>query len=194
MTSMSGQTCFGETRENKWGLYPGVAGKVIDDEGKPKITVIFDWIYDGYESDPAHIAQIYAGDGHGAVWMPEEGDQVVVAFMNGQLNNPVVLGSIYNNKNQPLMTRTDSADPKLFQTKGGNYLLMEDGSGTRVEIGDKDGAHKVTLDTDNDLVVVESSGDVEVKAAGNLKLSAGGDITIEASGSVSVSGSSISLN
>jgi uncharacterized protein involved in type VI secretion and phage assembly len=196
MTEMARQACFCEKRENLWGLYPGVAKNVVDDEGRGRITVVFDWIERDYQSEPAHVAQIYAGGSYGAVWIPEEGDQVVVAFLNGQLKNPVVLGSIYSKKNHPLKARSKTADPKLLQTKGGNYLLMEDMDGKRVELADKDAKHKVVLDTEARSVTIESSGDVtiEAKAQGNLTLKAGGSITIEAGGTVTVSGTTINLN
>ena len=191
---MGQQTCFGETRENLWGLYPGIAKNVLDPDGRGRITVTFDWIAEGYESELAHVAQIYAGADHGAVWTPEEGDQVVVSFLNGQLSNPVVLGSIYNKKNMPLQTRTQQGDPKLFQTKGGHYLLMEDGQGKRIELSDTDGANQVIIDTEANSITVRATQDVTVEAGGNLTLSAGGSIDITASGAITVSGSTISLN
>ena len=39
--------------------------------------------------------RLSSGPKHGAFWLPEDGDQVICAFLNGQLKNPVIVGSIY---------------------------------------------------------------------------------------------------
>ena len=88
---------FGECTETFYGLYPGVAENVVDPDGKGRITVVLPWISPTYETRFCPVAQIYAGDGYGAVWIPEKGDQVVLAFLKGLLSRPIILGSIYSN-------------------------------------------------------------------------------------------------
>ena len=120
MTMPSHSNEFGECTETFYGLYPGVAEKVVDPENRGRITVLLPWISDTYETRFASVAQVYAGDGYGVVWLPEQGDQVVVAFMKGQLSRPVVLGSIYSKARKPTAGRTEAEDPKVFRTKGGH--------------------------------------------------------------------------
>lgn len=194
MTMPGDGTQFGERTERFFGLYPGIAANVVDGDGLGRITVRLPWISETYETRPAPVAQLYAGDGYGAVWLPEEGDQVVVAFIKGQLARPVVLGSIYARSRRPSSSRSDGADPKLMRTKGGHYLLMEDGTGRRIELVDLTGGNRVVIDSEANSVTLEATGDVTLKAGANLAIEAGGNVTITAGGQVAVSGATISLN
>lgn len=193
---------FGECTETFFGLYPGIAENVQDPEARGRITVRLPWISDTYETRFAPVAQIYAGDGYGAVWLPEQGDQVVVAFMKGQLSRPVVLGSIYANVRQPPAGRSSSDDTKVFRTRGGHYLLMEDSQGQRIELVDLTGDNAVVIDSEANSINVRAAADITVEAGGSLTLRASADITIDAgssvtinaSGQVNVSGATINLN
>jgi uncharacterized protein involved in type VI secretion and phage assembly len=194
MTAPSPSSAFGECTETFYGLYPGIAENVVDPENRGRITVLLPWISDTYETRFAAVAQIYAGDGYGTVWLPEQGDQVVVAFMKGQLSRPVVLGSIYAKSRKPETGRTDSADPKIFRTKGGHYLLMEDKQGKRIELVDLTGNNSVVIDSEANSVTVKAEGNLTLEAGADLTINAGGSLTITASGQVSVSGATINLN
>lgn len=194
MTAPSYSSEFGECTETFYGLYPGVAENVVDPENRGRITVLLPWISDTYETRFASVAQVYAGDGYGAVWLPEQGDQVVVAFMKGQLSRPVVLGSIYARARKPNAGRTDSADPKVFRTRGGHYVLMEDKQGKRIEIVDLTGENSVVIDSEANSVTVRASGSLTLDAGSDLTINAGGSLTIRAAGQVSVSGATINLN
>ncbi|HHJ13278.1 MAG TPA: hypothetical protein ENJ79_02720 [Gammaproteobacteria bacterium] len=193
---------FAESAETFFGLYPGIAENVVDPEARGRITVKLPWISDTYETRFAPVAQIYAGDGYGAVWLPEKGDQVVLAFLKGQLSRPVVLGSIYSNVRRPPANRSESEDAKVLRTKGGHYLLMEDKKGKRIELVDLTGGNAVVIDSEANNITVRAAADVTVEAGGSLTLSAatdisidaGGNVTISAAGEVSVSGTTINLN
>jgi uncharacterized protein involved in type VI secretion and phage assembly len=196
------ENSFGECSETFYGVYPGVAENVVDPEGRGRVTVKLPWISDDYETRFAPVAQIYAGDEYGAVWLPEKGDQVVVAFLKGQLSRPVVLGSIYSKVRKPMANRSKSEDPKILRTKGGHYLLMEDKKKKRIELVDLTGENSVVIDSEANSVTVTAEGDVTVKAGKNLTLDAksditikaGKDVTISAVGKVNVSGKPINLN
>lgn len=194
MTVSSHSSEFGECTETFYGLYPGVAENVVDPENRGRITVLLPWISDTYETRFASVAQVYAGDGYGAVWLPEQGDQVVVAFMKGQLSRPVVLGSIYAKARKPTEGRTDNEDPKVFRTKGGHYLLMEDKQGKRIELVDLTGKNSVVIDSEANSVTVKAEGSLTLDAGSDVTISAGGSLTITASGEVSVTGTTINLN
>ncbi len=202
MSTSANGTQFGECTETFYGLYPGVAENVVDPDGLGRITVKLPWISDTYETRFAPVAQTYAGDAYGAVWLPEQGDQVMIAFLKGQLSRPVVLGSIYSKVRRPPASRSDSEDPKILRTKGGHYLLMEDEQGKRIELTDLTGNNSVVIDSEANSVTVRADADVTVEAGAGLTLNAqsditinaGSNVTISASGEVSVSGTTVNLN
>src|SRR4051794_25821380 len=49
-------------------------------------------------SAPARMMMPNAGNGRGIYWMPEIGDEVVVAFESGDSNSPIVLGALFNDE------------------------------------------------------------------------------------------------
>src|ERR1035441_10767335 len=49
-------------------------------------------------SAPARMMMPSAGSKRGVYWMPEVGDEVVVAFEGSDSNSPIILGALYNSK------------------------------------------------------------------------------------------------
>jgi uncharacterized protein involved in type VI secretion and phage assembly len=219
MTAQPGTCDFGEQTERRLGIYPGVVESVLDENGKSLITVKLHWLDEDDTAELRRVAQIHAGNGYGAHWLPEKGDQVVVAFLKGDLRNPVILGSLYADVRVPHLTRSGTADPKYFRTKAGHMLLMEDKDGKRIEIVDLTTKNSIIIDSEANTIAVkadadvsvtatkgnvavnakgnvtaEAQGDISATARGNITLDAGGNITISASGTVTVSGATINLN
>jgi type VI secretion system secreted protein VgrG len=91
----------------------GPPGDVIymDEYGRAKVQFHWDLDHD-YEPDSScwiRVAQPYAGidektgDKHGFQWHPLIGDEVVVDFLEGDPDNPLIIGSVYNYINmQPI--------------------------------------------------------------------------------------------
>jgi type VI secretion system secreted protein VgrG len=47
------------------------------------------------------VGQSHAGFNHGALFLPRVGQEVLVAFIGGDVERPVVLGALYNGRGQP---------------------------------------------------------------------------------------------
>ncbi len=194
MNTMCRGVDFGESTETYHGLYPGKVSVAVDSENKCRIKVALPWISDTYVSNWAPVAQLYAGSGYGGYWVPEENDQVVVAFLQGDLRRPIILGSLYSSVREPHATRSSSLDPKYFRTKGGHMLLMEDAEGKRIELVDSSGNNSIVIDTETNSMTIKADADITINAGGSLTLNAAEDITINANGKVTVSGATINLN
>ncbi len=129
----------------------------------------------------------YAGNKYGAFALPEVGDEVVVAFRMGDLNCPIVIGSLWSGKNpQPEKAVTEKNMTKKFITKGNNEITIDDtGDKQKIEIKtakgktiildeekdnmilqDKDGKNAITVDSKN--------GEITIKAEKKITLDAGG--------------------
>ena len=192
---------FGEAVESHFGLYGGLVTENEDPEGRGRVKLTLPWIAEEFVTEWATVAQIYAGDGYGAYWIPEVGDQVVVAFLRGELRRPIIIGSLYSQQATPHAVRGSGADPKYFRTAAGHMLLMEDGSGRKIEMIDSTGNNKILIDSEANSITVEAQTDVTVKGGANVTVEATGNLTlkgaaisIEASGAVTVSGATINLN
>jgi uncharacterized protein involved in type VI secretion and phage assembly len=86
----------------------------------------------------AYFAAPMAGDGRGLVFLPDKGDQVVVAFINEQGTMPVVLGALWSTIARPPTANTEGTnDLKLIQTRSGHQVRLSDKQGAEsIEIID----------------------------------------------------------
>jgi uncharacterized protein involved in type VI secretion and phage assembly len=96
-----------------------------DDEGRVKVK--YYWLDGGASISPwIRVGQLYAGAGYGSVFVPEVGDEVLVAFFQGDMRQPYVLGGLYNGKKKPPTAHNDGRDQKIIRTKAGHEILFDD--------------------------------------------------------------------
>ncbi|WP_437765347.1 phage baseplate assembly protein V [Sorangium sp. So ce281] len=105
------------------------------------------------KTDWTRVMVPYGGAGRGFKAIPEVGDEVVVGFEQGNSMRPIVLGSVYSQKNRPPMQ--DDLDVRVLQSPRGHRITLADAP--------RDG--KITLE----------SGDVRLGGANALKPAVLGD-------------------
>ncbi len=124
-----------------------------------------------------------ATQGIGLVNVPNVGDLVLVSFVNGDINAPIIVGRLYTDKDRPPKNKNGelifkpsyekNTDLRRFHLEFPSVTFtIKDDSIVAVA-----GSTKVTIKTDGD-VTIESNGKVEVKAQGDLSLT-GANIKIE---------------
>ena len=172
------------------GIVVGPAGetKHVDQFGRVKVR--FPWRSPAHstQSDPGdsgfvRVAQISAGVGSAAMWLPDVGDEVTIAFEYGDPDRPVVIGSLYNGKDVPPVA--------LPANKHLSILRMQSSSGQKAEMifdttaGNErlvlqSGPQVLTFGTNGISVqgssVNVASGTVSVQAQTQLSLTAGADL------------------
>jgi type VI secretion system secreted protein VgrG len=129
---------------------------VIKDKGGPeievdklgRILVQFYWDRKKKPSRRVRVAQVWAGSNRGALFTPRVGDEVLVAYEEGDPDRPIVIGSVYNGTNTVPMTLPDkkvkSGILTQSSTGGGGYnMLLFD---------DTKGAEKVKVRSQKDLM------------------------------------------
>ena len=112
----------------------------------PRQASSFPWFDDEMVSEWCRVAQPYAGNGYGVFLVPEVGDEVLVAFIHGDMRLPIVLGGLYNGQDKPPTSRQDDTDQKLIRTKAGHELLFDDSDGTERVTLETAGGHALDLD------------------------------------------------
>jgi uncharacterized protein involved in type VI secretion and phage assembly len=138
--------------------YYGVVEAIVvenegDDEGRVKIQ--FPWFDGGATvTEWCRVSQLYAGGGYGSVFVPEKGDEVLVAFVHGDMRFPIVLGGLYNGVDKPPTARTDGRDQKIIRTKAGHEVLLDDGN-KEIRVTTAEGG----------TVTVTATGEIRLKAA-----------------------------
>lgn len=99
-----------------------------------RIRARFPWDRDAKYTCWLRVIQPWAGKSWGHQWLPRTGDEVAVSFLEGDPDQPVVVGSIYNSDNMPIFSLPDNKTQSGILThstpKGGssnyNMLRFED--------------------------------------------------------------------
>ncbi len=187
-----------------YGVFEGIVTENHDPEGEGRVRLELPW-YSGNEvTGWCRVGQLYAGNGYGSLFVPEVGDEVLVAFVHGDMRLPIVLGGLYNGLDRPSASRTSSVDQKLIRTRAGHEIVLDDTPASGSVTIATQGGHVVTLDDANRAVTVTTAGGNVLAmddAAGSVSVSATARITLEApqveitgSSSVTVRGGQIALN
>ncbi len=183
--------------------HPGVAIAVVtdikDDDNKGRVKVQYHWMGEKMVSFWARVARPSAGKDYGHLWFPDKGEEVLVAFEHGDVNFPIVIGSLWNDKAKaPSAVVSEQKDGKFsihgFASPAGHKVLLYD---------DKDKASGISIKTadDNILIVLDQKEktleinladgkELTIKSKGDLKLTADGEITIDSKKKVNIKGQS----
>lgn len=167
--------------------WAGIVPARVVDHNDPKkmgrVKVQFFWQEDG-STHWARATSPHAGPDRGFMFMPEVGDEVAVAFEDGDPERPVILGSLWNGAQQA--PRYDFRggdvapnDVKRLVTKSGNRLHLSDQSGketvflatprhtslSMTEHSDETGRNLVHIHSDGDIVLSAPNGRVHIKSS-----------------------------
>ena len=126
----------------------------------------------------ARVATMMAGRNRGTWFIPEVGDEVLVAFEHGDVRTAYVIGALWNARSRPPVAG-NADDAKLIRTRSGmtvriqdnsNSLVLETAAGQRITL--QDGPDSVRIeDSSGNSVKMESSG-VTVTASAKLTVNA----------------------
>ncbi|MBK8209066.1 MAG: type VI secretion system tip protein VgrG [Rhodospirillales bacterium] len=176
------------------GFVTGPPGEEIHTDKYGRVKVQFHWDRRAKGDDTSscwiRVGQAWASNRFGSQFIPRVGDEVIVAFLEGDPDRPLIIGSVYNDKTMPPMTLPDQATMsglKSNSSKGG-------GGYNEIRMEDKKGSEEIFIHAARDYkVVIEGShspsysktikvGDSEKTLdSGNEKLDVkAGNITIKA--------------
>ncbi|MCM0084221.1 type VI secretion system tip protein VgrG [Geomonas sp. Red32] len=116
----------------------GPKGHEIHTDQYGRIKVQFHWDRDGKSDDKSscwlRVAQAWGGNAWGAQFIPRVGDEVLVDFLEGDPDRPIVTGCVYNSDNLPINPLEKSVTQSGFRTKthqgeGHHELRFDDAKG-----------------------------------------------------------------
>lgn len=184
-----------------YGVFAGIVEDNDDPEHEGRVTLRLPWLDDATVTDWCRVVQPYAGNGFGAVWIPEKQTEVLVAFVHGDMTEPVVIGGAYNGKDKPPTHRDGTQqDVKMWRTKLGHEIRFDDSDNQHaVEIVTA-GAHAIVLDDQNKQVAISSAGGSQITlddASKQIEIAVQGGqgkITIDATGAITLEGNVIKVS
>ena len=205
----------------------GKAGEEIWTDSYGRIKVQFHWDRLGTNDENSscwlRVAQAWAGQSWGAFFLPRIGQEVIVSFLDGDPDRPLVTGCVYNSaqtvpESLPAnQTRSVIRSRSTKEGSTGNELRFEDKKDseelylhaqkdmkTEVE-NDRsariiNGNESLTIETGTRTVDVKgdeshvNQANFEQKVTGNFTLKVDGDLTIEVGGAISIKAGSTLKN
>jgi uncharacterized protein involved in type VI secretion and phage assembly len=167
-------------------IYGVVLAQVVDNVDRQGLGQVQIHIPSLPEIDPwARVATLTAGMSevgtrYGAYFIPQKGDEVLVAFDCGDVTQPYILGCLWNGMDRPpTLVPTDAVTKRIIRTPQGHEVEFDDASQaititsstkqkitlgpTKVEMTTAEGKTTFTLDTVGN-VSIQSTHRIELKA------------------------------
>lgn len=208
-----------EEQMNKiFGVVIGIVTDNKDEEKLGRVKLSFPWREESDQSHWARVAAFMAGKNRGAFFLPEVGDEVLVAFDRGEIDHPYVICSLWNGKDTPpeknddgknniRKIRSRSGHEIIFnddnekkkekvriKTNGGHEVVLDDSAGKeKIEIVDKTGNNKMTIDSVKNSIEIECAMELKIKA-NKVEIEGTGSLTLKSSGVLTVQGLPVKIN
>lgn len=198
------------------GLLPGVQGlqnatvKAITEDPDNQFRVQVTVHSMTADSQPGELwarwIQPYASKEAGFFFMPEIGDEVILAFLNDDPRFPVILGSVYSSNNSPatqpakenpiksivskekLTVEMDDKNKILtIKTPGNNQIILSDDDkaitiktteDNQIILSDQDKG--ITMKDQNNNQIIMNSNGIEIKSASDITINATASLTEKA--------------
>jgi Rhs element Vgr protein len=191
-------------------LQVGVVDKLREDpDGQMRVPIRFP--LDPSQQKPlwARLASPYATANAGLQFWPEQGDEVIVAFMENDPRFPVVLGSLHSKqKAAPTPLTTENSRKCIVSKKGLRIAFEEDQKAIEISTPanyiirlDED-AKKLSITCPNHNAItlseagirLESSSDITLTAQGSISLDATTNLILKAASEVTLKGATVEID
>ena len=149
------------------GVVVGIVTDVDDPAGMGQVRIKYPTLGKNISSGWVPMCAPLAGKDRGAWFMPEKEDEVLVAFDNGNFNQPYVVGRLWNGKDTPPETEKDN---RVIKTPGGHELRFEDKAGAKKVIVKTDGGLTITMDDTTQSIEIKGGGRAVTMQNGQLKI------------------------
>jgi type VI secretion system secreted protein VgrG len=134
----------------------GPSGEEIYTDNYGRVKVQFDWDRLGQNDEESscwiRVAQIWAGKQWGAMHIPRIGHEVIVEFLDGDPDRPIITGRVYNNDNMPPYSLPDNKTQSGIKSRS-----SKDGSASNfneIRFEDLKGKEEVYLQAEKDLDIL----------------------------------------
>ena len=189
------------------GVYPAIVTDVEDPEFLGRVLLSFPWLSETFISNWARVVQAGAGEGLGMQILPEPTDEVLVAFENGQLDSPYVLGGLYSADRLGAVPAAElvigTPMIRAFTSREGHQLLFNDnpetssltlqttfGASCIVRLSPETGISISTIE--GQPITVNSDAEVTINSEGAVLINSS-EVTVSGKGAVAINGADVSI-
>lgn len=160
-------------------IVTGKSGEEIWCDEYGRIKVKFHWDQSGNDDEKSscwiRVAQLWAGSNWGGLWTPRVGMEVVVTFLEGNPDRPLITGCVYNSDHMPPYAKDEPTKStiKSNSTKEGGEMNNE------LRFEDKKGAEEIFIHAQKDMnTVIEDNRTLKINDGDDTSDIMAGDRTV----------------
>ena len=174
------------------GVSVGIVKENQDPEDLGRVQIAFPYWENQGVTEWARVATPMAGGQMGLYFLPEIGDEVLVAFEGGNADCPYVIGSLWNGTDKPPEANDGKNNIRKIRSRSGHEIIFDDDGDGKAEklVIQSAAGHRITLD---DAAGGESVS-IEDKAGNTIKFDAvQNGIAIECAGELTIKANMITI-
>lgn len=205
------------------GVVTGLVTNLNDPENLGRVKVKYGWLGE-IESDWTRIASPMGGAGRGFFYLPEINDEVLLAFQQGHIHHPYIIGVLWNSKDKPPkpnseVTSGGVVNQRILKSRSGHVIILDDTDGAeQIKICDKTGKNQIVIDSKTNTmtinlekdyildnkgnvdstsvgnVTIDSKGNITIKSTGNTEIKSTGNLDLQATGVLNIKGNKVSID
>lgn len=161
-------------------LVVGPSGEEIWTDKWGRIKVQFPWDRDGAKDDKSstwlRVAQSVAGKGFGALFLPRVGQEVVVTYLNGDPERPMVTGCVYNGENALPAELPANQTQTIMRT----WSSKQGAAGNELRFEDKKDSEQLYMHAQKDMLTeIENALTTTIKKGAEMHTLQEGDRTVD---------------
>lgn len=134
----------------------GPGGEEIYTDKYGRVKVQFFWDREGNKDEKSscwiRVSQPWAGKNWGGVWLPRIGQEVVVDFLEGDPDRPLIVGRVYNEQQGVPYTLPDNSTQSGFKSRSSKGGGSADFNELRFE--DKTGSEEIHIQAQKDMTIL----------------------------------------
>lgn len=175
-----------EFNQRIYGVLVGVVTNIKDPENLGRVKVKLPLRECENETEWARVATLMAGKEMGCYFLPEVGDEVLVAFHDGEVRRPFVIGALWNSEEKPPRTNDDGKnnireiksrcgheiilndengkESIEIHTKAGQIIKMEDPANGKITVKDQSGNNSLAIEGANNTVTIKGNMKINLES------------------------------
>lgn len=186
------------------GVVIGVVTDIMDPQKLGRVKVKYPWLPpDGQaelSSNWARLVATGAGTNRGIFFVPEINDEVLIAFEQGDVNYPYIVGALWSDKQTPPeglggdVVGNKVTNQRIVRSRSGHVIILDDTDGAeKITVMDKTKNNTITIDSKNNSMTLKTKGDLTLDAEGKMIFKCKQDFSLETNAGASVKGNQLSI-
>jgi uncharacterized protein involved in type VI secretion and phage assembly len=173
------------------GMVTGLVTNLNDPDNLGRVKVKYAWLGD-VESTWARIAAPMAGAERGWMILPEVNDEVLVAFEQGDIHRPYILGALWSSKDKPPkpnneVFKSGKVNERILKSRSGHMIILDDTDGNeQIIIQDKTRKNKIVINSKENTITINVDKDLTSDAKGTTTIQSMGKITLKSTDDLTI--------